>query len=639
MNFPQKTIFLALFVMTCCQLPATQLDSLKTVVYSAESTVTKWQALNELVSTIPWGTPDSTIKYCQMFLDEPSIENNQPYLANIHYYYGRGSRSKGNYSIALDHFKKSYEIYTTLVDSSNMAKAAYQLGIINLFSGKMETSLSFLTEALDLYKAVGTQSDIADMLNAMASYYTDNEQEDLAIEKYKEALAIYTALDETAGMANIHANLGLTYIDLEKYDLAETHILEQGRLDTIIGTDYVMGFHYDFMGYLYKSKGELLRALGWYQKALKVRKRAASHYNLCETHIGIGNLYNDLGQYGKAIPHLNEVLSYEEEHQSLNQLERAYTGLSTAYEAQGNHILALANYKKLKTTSDSIYNKKKISEIANMETAIKKTELDAEITLLNKENQIAELSLLQQKKFLGTSLLFSAIFLLLGLVMYRLYRKIKAQKIEIEITLKEKDILLREIHHRVKNNLQIISSVLSLQSRQIKDSSIQQAINEGRNRVRSMALIHQNLYQKENLTGVSVNGYLEKLIEELFNTYNISRELISLNLDIDNIDLDVDTMIPLGLIINELVSNSLKHAFKDNNYGYIKISLKEENKSLILNVEDNGIGVTAKEMATSNSFGNRLIKAFSQKLKADYTIEKNNGTKVTMTISKYLKAA
>jgi len=130
-----------------------------------------------------------------------------------------------------------------------------------------------------------------------------------------------------------------------------------------------------------------------------------------------------------------------------------------------------------------------------METAIKKAELDTEIKLLNKENQIAQISLSQQKKLVTASMFSSTIFLAFGLLLFLLYRKIKAQKLEIETALKEKDILLREIHHRVKNNLQIISSVLSLQSRQSKDSGIQQAINEGRNRVRSMALIHQNLYQ------------------------------------------------------------------------------------------------------------------------------------------------
>jgi len=110
-------------------------------------------------------------------------------------------------------------------------------------------------------------------------------------------------------------------------------------------------------------------------------------------------------------------------------------------------------------------------------------------------------------------------------------------------------------------------------------------------------------------------------------------------MQIDNIDLDVDTMIPLGLIINELVSNSLKHAFTGIEDGFISITLREENNNLILHVQDNGIGVTEKEMSQSNSFGNRLIKAFSQKLKADYKIEKDDGTKITMVISKYLKAA
>ena len=127
--------------------------------------------------------------------------------------------------------------------------------------------------------------------------------------------------------------------------------------------------------------------------------------------------------------------------------------------------------------------------------------------------------------------------------------------------LKEKDFLLREIHHRVKNNLQVISSLLSLQARQIGDKNIQKAINEGRSRVRSMALIHQNLYQNENLTGVSVERYLSNLLSELFDTYKVDSDKITLHFNIQDIDLDVDTMVPFGLILNELISNCLKHAF------------------------------------------------------------------------------
>lgn len=637
--FRQTAASCLLVLIAFCTSGLGQQDSLKAIINHTADQKTRTTAFNELISTIEWATPDSTIKYCELFLKEPGIEEDLASMGNISYYIGRAHRSKGDYSTALEHFGQSQLLYESIPDSINIAKATYQLGILNLFRGNLAISLQHLTRALNIYQVVGTENDIADMYNALASYYADNNQKEIALEKYNEALVIYQKLQDTTGMANAHANLGYTYVEQKEYELAEYHLLKQGKFDSLQNSNWGLGFHYDFMGYLYEEQDRFNLALKWYSQALKTRKGEKSHYNLCESNLSVASVLHNLNRHQAALPYLEEVISFQDSHESLSQQGEAYEIMSKCYAAIGHHEKALSYHILLKSITDSIYQNKKLEELASMETAIKKTELDAEIQLLNKENEIAELSLFQQKKLARASMFSSTLLLGLGLILFLLYRKIKTQKAEIESALKEKDILLREIHHRVKNNLQIISSVLSLQSRQSKDSSIQQAINEGRNRVRSMALIHQNLYQKENLTGVSVTHYLEKLVGELFHTYNINSEVIKLKLAIEEIDLDVDTMIPLGLIINELVSNSLKHAFKDAHEGYINISLREVSNSLILNVDDNGIGVSEEEMAKSNSFGNRLIKAFSQKLKADYKIEKDNGTKVTMVISNYLKAA
>ncbi len=149
----------------------------------------------------------------------------------------------------------------------------------------------------------------------------------------------------------------------------------------------------------------------------------------------------------------------------------------------------------------------------------------------------AKTAVLQQKnKTLGIGGIALFFISVLSFIALALYRSVKLKNEIIASALNEKDILLREIRHRVKNNFQVISSLLSLQSRQIEDESIKQAINEGRNRVRSMALIHQNLYQNENITGVSVVEYLNKLTSELFYTYNISEDRIKLNLDLEDLD-------------------------------------------------------------------------------------------------------
>jgi len=179
---------------------------------------------------------------------------------------------------------------------------------------------------------------------------------------------------------------------------------------------------------------------------------------------------------------------------------------------------------------------------------------------------------------------------ILSFFLLQLYRKVRAQKAVIAKALSEKDLLLREIHHRVKNNLQLVSSLLTLQGRSIDDEMAQQAIREGQSRVRSMALIHQDLYNKENLMDIGVKQYVEKLTQELFDTYRVDKNRIILQMDVQDMELDVDTLVPLGLIINELITNSLKYAFPEGRKGNLLLSLSKTEGLLYLRVSDDGVG-------------------------------------------------
>ncbi|MDA8692910.1 ATP-binding protein, partial [Saprospiraceae bacterium] len=639
LNNNSVSIIFLLWFITVEAYSLSEIDSLLSVIKHSDNIEQKADAYIKILKSIPWQEPDSTINYIEDFKKLPKISQYPEYLLQIEYYYGRALRAKGDYYLALPHFLKSYDISSSISDSIHAARAAYQYGIINLFKGNMTESLDYLSISYNYYSELGMAKDVADLNNAMASYYQDNNDIPKAINRYMMALSTYQSMNDSMGMANVHANLGLTYIEEEKYHQAEQHLLKQGHLDSLLKSQYGLGFYYDFMGYLKQSEKKYNEALKWYQDAINTRDKLSSHYNRCESNISMSDLLQEIGKYNEAIPYANEIFKYADVHHSLTQEQSAHKILSNCYEKLGQTNFALEHYKKYKTVSDSIYNKSKISALTDSEAKFKKQDLDREITILNNEKEVTELKLNEQKLIIASGIIGLIFLSLVSLLIIKLYKNIKSKNQIILSALKDKDILLREIHHRVKNNLQIISSLLSLQSRQISDIHVQQAINEGRNRVRSMALIHQNLYQNENLTGVDVHSYLQKLISELFSTYNTNQNNVSLALDVDNLNLDVDTMIPLGLVINELVSNSLKHAFIGLDKGKVTVSLQEDKKRLILKVSDNGIGMQKVKMTTSKSFGNRLIKAFAQKLKAELRYELDSGTSIVMIINNYLKAA
>jgi two-component sensor histidine kinase len=207
---------------------------------------------------------------------------------------------------------------------------------------------------------------------------------------------------------------------------------------------------------------------------------------------------------------------------------------------------------------------------------------------------------------------------------------------QIKASLNEKEVLLKEIHHRVKNNMQIITSLLNLQSRYVKDKHDLEIFMDSQNRVKSMALIHEELYQSEDLAGIDFADYVQKLASHLFSLYSVSTAVIKLSINIKDVLLDINTAIPCGLIINELVSNSLKYAFPDGQEGEIRIKLyasKDDTFSLI--VHDNGIGLSEDlDFRDTESLGLQLVTSLVEQLEGTIELDRSEGTAFKIVFEK-----
>jgi len=202
----------------------------------------------------------------------------------------------------------------------------------------------------------------------------------------------------------------------------------------------------------------------------------------------------------------------------------------------------------------------------------------------------------------------------------------KKAESEILRSLKEKELLLREIHHRVKNNLQIISTLLTLQSSQSKKNNVNDLYRESQNRIQSIALVHENLYHSEDLAHINFEAYAKGLITDLFDSYGVDASKIKLNLQIEEVTFGIETAIPCGLILNELVSNSLKHGFNNNETGYVSVVLnKLNNGKYALKVSDNGAPFSnGLDVLSNDSLGLEIIKKLVDQLDASLSFNKDN---------------
>jgi two-component sensor histidine kinase len=308
--------------------------------------------------------------------------------------------------------------------------------------------------------------------------------------------------------------------------------------------------------------------------------------------------------------------------------------VSNIYESLGNYKKAL-EYHHLYADKHEDYLLTIIAR-EESELQVKYETAQKDLKIIDQDDKIA-----QQRK---TQILYISIAGLLAIMLFGMFftlrnirKKRKALSVlnaELDTKNKQNELLLKEIHHRVKNNLEMVKSLIALQSAQLTDDASKEAMLASQNRVQSMGIIHQKLYQGTNLGSIEMKDYFINLGEGVLDTFNAD-EKVKIEYAMEELDLDVDTAVPIGLIVNELLTNALKYAFPKDTKGQIKISLKKENDSLSLSVSDNGVGKTKDAKPKGTGFGTQLIKLLTQQLNGTISENHNKGTSVFFTFKNF----
>lgn len=400
----------------------------------------------------------------------------------------------------------------------------------------------------------------------------------------------------------------------------------------------------------YFKNNNLPAALTYYQKELKINVEQTDKKAALETLLQMGYINFKLNKTDEAQTCYQKSLALARELKDSENIKRAGDALSSIYATKGNYKNAYELSLLLKQVSDSL-NKNEIRQ------KLLQTRLSYDSLEQIERAKSYQRDILQKQSEVETSrnmvYLTVAAFVLVLALAFSFYlgykntqktnKTIEQQKTEaeeknviIENSLKEKEILLKEIHHRVKNNLQIISSLLNLQAKGLKDDETKKVMNEARARIASMALIHQKIYQSGNLGSVDLQTYIEQMVQSLETTFNSSNKNISYYINTHGIILDIDTSIPLGLIINELLTNSYKYAFVNREAGMIIVNLEKKTaEELELEVADNGVGLPPDfDANTLNSLGLKLVKGLANQIKGIVRFENKNGTHCYITIKK-----
>ena len=471
-------------------------------------------------------------------------------------------------------------------------------------------------------------------MNNIGTTYERTEQYDLAIEAYKKSLLLSKKVKNERVEANAYVNLGAAFLRDEEYDSAEYYQELALKLQSKRGNKSDMSETLRNLAELAFVREDYPTARDRYERAIELMTELGGGRAGPVSALGI--TYAHLGDFVQAKKYLTDALEIAEDQSDSWEKSEALLRLSRVYEMQNDLRKSLDYYQQHITLKDSLFDLEKSNQLFELQTLYDTERKNNEIENLAANNKIQTLQLSQSQQernlFVGLTVLA---LILVSFLVYNQRQKQKANQ-ALQKAVSEKETLLKEIHHRVKNNLQVISSLLNLQSKYVEDQSAIDAVKEGQNRVKSMALIHQKLYQEDNLTGITISDYIENLAESLYSSYGVDRDRIDLNLSVEKLNLDVDTTIPLGLIINELISNTLKYAFPEDRTGQLSISLKQSESCLMLLVKDNGVGLPKDlNWKESPSFGLKLVSALAEKLKASLEINNEKGTIVSMIISQY----
>ena len=621
------------------------IDSLKNILPSIQNMELKVEMLTDIgeyyAETVK---EDSAL----IFIDE-AIEIATKYaldtlLAEAFYAKGYSYDYGGDLNSAFKYYDLSLQQYDKLGNMVEVLNCMNGKGVAAYFQGDYELALNNYLSALDYVDSTGitgVDKTIGNLLNNIGVIYRITNQTEEAIEIYQRGLTIYNSNKDSFMIMTAHQNIGVAYTYQNNLDSAIYHLDRSNEILEITNNRQELPSLLNAFAEAYYNCGQDYdNARKYVIQAEKIGLEFGNQEYLSKIYLLKSEIESGDNKINAAIEALVKGFKIIDSTDRQDIKLDFYQQAMAVYDQSGDEGRSLEYMKNYMALYKDVQATEKLKAIADAQKKYESIEKEKEIDRLRYEEELSSLRVSRQRWLL---VLAGLSLLVLSYLMYRMFRQneeIQQKNGIISKSLAEKEILLKEIHHRVKNNLHFISALLGLQTDHISDQVALDALQEGQDRVQSMALIHQDLYQRDDLTSVSVKDYFVKLTEGLFDSYNIHPDNISLQLFVADLDLDVDTVIPIGLIVNELVSNCLKYAFSIGEKGVISVSLQEIDDRLILTVSDNGKGITQTEIDNlGDSLGYKLIQALSAQLNGSYQIDgEHGGTIATIEINKYRKS-
>ncbi|MEO1049591.1 MAG: tetratricopeptide repeat protein [Bacteroidota bacterium] len=644
-----KRLFFATFFSYCLLLstyvkakPIQAIDSLKQLLGQEIETELRVDILNKLAA-----------KYMYVDLMEMSSAAKQAIVLSKDSIYPKGYAralkllgishwKKGDYLSSFHNYEEALGAYRVIGDSAGVASVFNNMGVLFKRQGDLSRALKYYFEALRLKEGLGEDKKLTTTYGNIGTIYTKLGNHNKALEFYAKAVKIDSAYNDELGLAREFNNIGLTYKAMQQHDLAISHYEKSLALNLKLNQIQLAAFNYSNLAEAYIAKEEYEPAQSYLTKTIEISQQTGYARGEMSGYFGLGEIAATKKAYQEAENYLLKSLTKAEEIGDLEYQSWTYEKLSKISQALGEHEEALSHYQQYKQLQDSLLNDLTAKQVTELQVQYEMEVKDRENERLKYENALKAQKLEGRNKVIllvSLTLLFAFSFVVVLLYSNRNKRRankgirIQNEQLvsisnELKTALGHNKKLLGEIHHHTKNHLQIIISLLNLQSRRFKDEAILEQIAKEQNQLRSIALIHQNLLQYDDHNNVAFNQYLTDLIKGYKISLSEAARNIALHLEVsDDAYLEVSKAVPVGLIINEIIPNTFKRSFPNSKAGDIWVTFSQgENGFNRLEIKNNGRNPKMEDQDELDEFVSYgLVKGLVTQLNGDMRISNRAG--------------
>lgn len=495
-------------------------------------------------------------------------------------------------------------------------------------------------QALQIFDSLQLQGKKAALLLQIGSQYTADANLNEGLNYLKQSVSVFKSIHDELGVSEALLNLGETYRLSQQLDSAQICFEEVILRNEIINDPILLVYAQGNLGMVKKAQGDLTEAFPLLRQSITELGKLGDTYAVTFFQGELGKGLIEQGQVSEGLHKVLNALEMAKTERIKEQIRDLSAYLSIYYSNHRNHQKAYLFQKQYAQYQDSLVNAANIRQVEQIRYSYELDKKSREIENIRLNKELAESRLIQRRNQIIVMIIIGTLLVILLWVVFKAYQRNKRAKEQLASKNKviseqaeQKEVLHRELHHRVKNNLQLISSLMSLQSFNTKDKEVATAMKEGKSRVEALTLIHQNLYFNENISHVNIEDYLDKLCENFGIGYH--DHIKSIEHSSANVNINTDDIIPIGLIVNEAVCNSIKH--RGPQLISLKIGFQPLGDNYELSITDDGPGGlewSGSSDIRNHGFGTNLIAALADQLEANLEVQSNDqGTAIKLQLN------